>query len=316
MQHDNFSQSAAHTILTTCAGAKKEDRILIASDSHDRRVRYLSSVGEELGALVSIEQIDGEITREPTKELAKKMLDNEIIIFCVNEKRTLLWGHADARVAAVRNGGRVLFLTQDLDDTPAPGELERISARSQRLGDILETVSDVSVVTGAASQLEVKLAKRKSLRLSSLLSKPGSWGAVPDYAEAAVPPMETGSNGSLQVDGTIVGIGKVDSPVELKFENGRLRGISGGRVAKEFERLLSEYDDSARILCELGFGTNHLRSEIRGEFDDKKALGSLHIGLGDNHTFGGENRSSLHIDCLVSHPEVRFDGRIFDLMSL
>ena len=92
--------------------------------------------------------------------------------------------------------------------------------------------------------------------------------------------------------------------------------ISGGRVGAEFEKLLSQYDDSARVLCELGFGTNHLRRDVRGEFDDKKALGSVHIALGDNHTFGGENKSNLHIDCLMVEPQVHFDGKPFDLKSL
>ena len=85
-------------------------------------------------------------------------------------------------------------------------------------------------------------------------------------------------------------------------------------MGREFDRMLGE-EPSARVLCELGFGTNHLRKEIRGEFDDKKALGSVHIALGDNHTFGGENRSNLHVDCLVVRPQIWIDGKIFDVFK-
>ena len=289
---------------------------MIAFDSNDARVQKLSAAANELLTTVTTEEIRGQVTREPPQNVAKRMLENDITLFCVNEQRTLLWGHADAKVAAIKKGSRVLFLTQGIEDTPSPPDLHRIKERSHKLGDILERTSEVRLVTDGASQLDIRLARRKSLRLSSILSAPGSWGAIPDYAEAAMAPLETGSNGTIRINGMIVGIGKVDSPVDLRFEAGKLVKISGGRVASEFEKLLSEYDDSARVLCELGFGTNHLRREVRGEFDDKKALGSIHIALGDNHTFGGENRSNLHIDCLVVDPQVYFDGKAFDLKSL
>ncbi|HXQ92319.1 MAG TPA: aminopeptidase, partial [Nitrososphaerales archaeon] len=182
-------------------------------------------------------------------------------------------------------------------------------------GDILEKAKEITLLTEGNSRLDMKLAGRKSLRLSSILSSPGNWGAVPDYAEAAVAPLETGSTGKLRVNGMIVSLGKVDYPVDLKFVSGKLVKIDGKRTASDFEKLLGN-DPTARILCELGFGTNHLRRDLRGEFDDKKALGSVHIALGDNHTFGGENRSALHIDCLVVKPTVLIDGAALDLMSV
>ena len=120
---------------------------------------------------------------------------------------------------------------------------------------------------------------------------------------------------SLDVDGIIVGLGKVNSPISLHFDSGRLTRISGGEMGSAFDRMLGE-EPSARVLCELGFGTNHLRKEIRGEFDDKKALGSVHVAMGDNHTFGGENRSSLHIDCLVVRPEIWIDDKLFDVSNV
>ncbi|MDA4112147.1 MAG: aminopeptidase, partial [Thaumarchaeota archaeon] len=208
-----------------------------------------------------------------------------------------------------------LFLTQPLDSTPDSQQLNSIRNRSHKLGNILEGASKITLLTEGDARLDVELAGRKSLRLSSILSAPGSWGAVPDYAEAAVAPLETGANGNLRVNGMIVGLGKVDAPVDLKFESGRLVKIEGMRTASDFEKFLGD-DPSARILCELGFGTNHLRKDVRGEFDDKKALGSAHVALGDNHTFGGENRSSLHIDCLVVRPTVLIDDKPFDLMSI
>ena len=316
---ENISGSireAVETILSVCAGLKPGEKLLVAFDSEDKRVDSIALSAREHGASVTTSRISGEITREPPSSISSKMLENDVTLFCVSEQRTLLWGHADAKVAACNNGSRVLFLTQPLEDTPNAQELSMMKARSNRLGDLLENVSKIKLITGPDKELEIDLAKRKSLRLSSILTAPGSWGAVPDYSEAAVAPLETGSNGKLRVNGMIVGIGKVDAPVDLSFESGKLIEIEGGKVAREFKKLLSNYDESTRVLCELGFGTNHLRRDVRGEFDDKKALGSIHIALGDNHTFGGLNRSTLHIDCLMVAPKVYFDGELLDLNLL
>jgi leucyl aminopeptidase (aminopeptidase T) len=312
-----LARQGAETLLTFCAGVKPGEKILIAYDqSDDSQSRMLSEGASKLGAVPSMVEISGPVTREPPPSLAKSMLENSVTIFCVNEQRTLLWGHANAKVNALKNGGRVLFLTQALESTPDPSSLEKIRDRSDRLANILESASKVRLETGKRpSTLELKLAGRRALRLSSILDKPGSWGAIPDYAEAAVAPLENESQGELEVDGIIVGLGKVNSPISLRFDSGRLTRISDGEMANAFDKMLGE-EPSARVLCELGFGTNHLRKEIKGEFDDKKALGSVHIAMGDNHTFGGENRSSLHIDCLVVQPEIWIDDKLFDVYDV
>ena len=315
-EHEGRIRECAGTILSVCAGIKKGESVLLVTDSpgSDTRPSILAAQAGAMGAKVAIMALGVDVTREPPEEISRTMLQNDVTVFCVNEARTLLWGHADAKVAAIRKGGRVLFLTQPIESTPSADELRAIRDRSLRLADVLEKASKVTLLTDGY-RLDLKLGGRRALRLSSILSDAGSWGAVPDYAEAGVAPLENETNGDLRVDGIIVGLGRVVEPVDLHFESGRLVTISGGETGKAFERMLGS-ESSARVLCELGFGTNHLRKEIRGEFDDKKALGTVHIAMGDNHTFGGTNRSTLHIDCLVTKPEVMIDDRPFVLSSV
>jgi aminopeptidase len=309
--------AGAVTLLNICAGIKNGEKLVIVSDRpEDRSLEILIQKARNFGAAVSFEKISGPVTREPPAKAFALMLENDVVLFCVNEDRTLMWGHSDAKVEALARGGRVLFLTQSIDSTPGAESLEVIKSRSNRMAELLERSSKVTLLTGDNFRLELKLAGRNALRLSSILQTPGSWGAVPDYAEAAVAPLENWSSGDFQVDAMIVGLGKAIIPVDLHFENGKLTGISDSPLGKKFEDFLGKYDSTARVLCELGFGTNHLRSEVRGEFDDKKALGSVHLAMGDNHTFGGENRSNIHIDCLATRPKILIDDRPFDIMKL
>jgi leucyl aminopeptidase (aminopeptidase T) len=315
--HHNSSREGAKTILSVCAGVRKNDRLLIAFDSSgEAEAQVIDSMAREIGAIVKCEKILEDLTREPPETVAEAMLENDVTIFSVDEKSTSMWGHADAKSVACQRGHRVLFLTQRLEETPPPLDLYEISKQSARLGDILERVKEVRLVTGNGSELKLKLGGRKALRLSSILTRSGSWGAIPDYGEAGIAPLETESNGVFSADSMIVGFGKVDQPVELEFRNGNLTRIGGGRTASDFERYVGQYGDSARVLCEIGFGTNHLRHEVRGEFDDKKILGAVHIALGDNHTFGGANRADLHVDCMALSPAVYFDNQKFDFAEL
>lgn len=305
-------------ILKTCAGLNKGDHLLIVYDPEcdDESIRSVTSSAKNLGVIVEEEKIFGEVTREPPNKVASKMLEREVTLFCVNEKRTAIWGHSDAKANACKSGGRVLFLTQKINTTPSSQELLTIMRRSQRLGDLLEKTSTITIVSDHRFELTMKLKGRKALRLSSILTAPGSWGAVPDYSEAGIAPLEEESSGSFHADGMIVGLGRVDEPVDLDFKQGNLVRISGKKTADEFRKLIYSYPESARVLCEIGFGTNHLRKAVNGEFDDKKILGAVHIAMGDNHTFGGNNRADLHIDCMSIQPQVYFDGRKIEFSSL
>jgi aminopeptidase len=311
------AREGAKTILSVCAGIKKDDRLLIVFDSiWQAEAEVIDSVAREMGAVVEYEKITEDVRREPPETVAAAMLENDVTIFSVDEKKTSLWGHADAKSAACNKGNRVLFLTQRLRETPAPSDLYEISNRSATLGNILEHVKKMRLVTGNGSELNLALAGRKALRLSSILVARGSWGAIPDYGEAGIAPLESESDGVFSIDSMIVGFGKVDQPVELEFIAGKLRRIGGGRTASDFQRYIRQYPESARVLCEIGFGTNHLRHDVRGEFDDKKILGAVHIALGDNHTFGGASRADFHVDCLAISPEVYFDNQKFDFAEL
>jgi len=43
---------------------------------------------------------------------------------------------------------------------------------------------------------------------------------------------------------------------------------------------------------------------------DEKIMGSIHIALGDNKDFGGQNDSSLHWDLVMMHPTVTVDDTV------
>lgn len=43
--------------------------------------------------------------------------------------------------------------------------------------------------------------------------------------------------------------------------------------------------------------------------EDEKALGTVHIAIGDNKSFGGKVEASVHLDGIMKNPILVIDGR-------
>ncbi|PSN97431.1 hypothetical protein B9Q11_04210 [Candidatus Marsarchaeota G2 archaeon ECH_B_SAG-F08] len=288
----------AKVIITYCLGVEKEEKSLIVYDEpNQEKARIIKKAFELLGYPSP--------TLSPYNRL--QTIEHDVVIFCVSERLTLALGHSDLKHEVCSRGGRVGFVTQPLENTPSVQEIERIAKRTKFLAEKLEKAEGLTISTRGHS-LRLYTKGRKPIAITSLIRNAGEWGALPDYAEVAIAPVEHESFGEFYVDCLIVGLGKPENGLLITFENGRVASLKNGEIGRALERLISS-DDDAHELAEVGFGTNHLRRTPKGEFDDKKILGSVHIALGDNHTIGGILRSKVHVDCLSINSEVWVSGK-------
>jgi leucyl aminopeptidase (aminopeptidase T) len=143
----------------------------------------------------------------------------------------------------------------------------------------------------------------------SALNNPGESGPIPDFAEAALAPIEGSAEGVVVIDGSIASLGLVRAPVVLKIKEGRVTEISGREEAQNLRNLLKNTDANSNCVAELGVGTVS-RGKVIGAPDDKRILGTGHIGLGDNRFGGGNIASDLHIDSVFMNMTLELDGRI------
>lgn len=304
------SRRHALTLLETCLGVGGAETLLVVCDAPHRGVlKPFRDAARAIGLRRLDEHlyVDGDTLRGVLPSY-------EVVIFCVSDALTLSLGHSDARLQACRSGSRVAFLTQPLESTPPPGEIFKVAKATNTLRDRLRGARKLAINT-SSSELVVDVSGRDPLALTSLVTRPGAWGAVPDYAEVALAPIESSPNGSFVIDACVVGLGALKERLTLFFENGRLKLEGSNLVGESLSRMMAR-EPGLNVLSEVGFGTNRMRREFRREFDDKKALGSAHLGLGDNHTIGGVNRSSLHLDCLAKMCGLRVDGVPIDFQSL
>lgn len=179
---------------------------------------------------------------------------------------------------------------------------ERILRRFVRL---LTRAKRITVTNPAGTNLELNVHGRCGHGITGMCRRRGDATGVPDI-EAYIAPLEDSTNGSLIIDGSTSVTGLVKQPIRIDIEKGMARTISGGSEARRLLRILREARSRAAFrVAEFGIGLNPL-ARIRGAtIEDEATLGTVHVALGDNHRFGGENKAPIHIDMCSETPAHR-----------
>jgi leucyl aminopeptidase (aminopeptidase T) len=202
------------------------------------------------------------------------------------------------------------------------GELLRgeLSAPPPDLGETarallgrLEGTETVRIRGRAGTDLALRVDGRAWLT-DALPLEPGGFGNYPG-GEVYIAPHSDGADGVLVADLTVPYTvdGLVDEPVVLRFEGGRVRSIEGGRAADELRRLVEEAGEGADVIAELGIGLFPGLAPRGNVMLDEKAAGTAHVAIGRSTGHGGDNESSIHVDCVFSGPELEADGRRVEL---
>lgn len=102
----------------------------------------------------------------------------------------------------------------------------------------------------------------------------------------------------------------LSEPTRMTFEKGRVMHVEGGAGAEFLEKSFAQHGDAARVIAELGIGTNPLARLQGNIITDEKVLGTIHVAIGRNDFLGGKNIAATHIDGVVGLPTLEIDGKI------
>lgn len=190
-----------------------------------------------------------------------------------------------------------------------------LAKRSTGLAKIINKAECFEIKTSDGTHLSFSKKGRKALADTGLLTKPGSFSNLP-AGEVFLAPVEGTAHGRLVLEWAPMR--HLDSPVTLTIKNGSVADISGKDEYAETLRIkLSERKENGNI-AELGIGTNNAAKRPDNILESEKILGTIHVALGDNSSFGGKVQTPFHQDFVFFKPTVTLvhkDGSRKDILK-
>lgn len=296
-------------LLKDCLALKPKEQLLILTDDMKEDIaQNMYKAGKALGAttlLIKMPTME-KSGQEPPKAVAKAMSTSDVVV-CITEHSVT---HTKAKKTAAENGARIATMpgiTKEMFQMGAiTADYLEVENLTKKVTDVLSKGSKV-IIEKQGYKLQIDIEGRDGIESPGRYTEKGKSGNLPS-GEAYIAPVEGKSNGQILVDGSIVGIGKVDEPILLTIKDGLLINAEG-KDAKKWLNILGN-SKAARNLAEFGIGTNP-KAQLTGNIlEDEKILGTIHVAFGSNDTFGGKVNAGVHLDAVVLNPTVYVDGKL------
>lgn len=296
-----------------CYGVKRGESVLIVVDTSTP-----ASIGKSLfdaARNLGCEAIM--MTMLPRKRhgeeiplpIAEAMKNSDVVIAPTTYSLT----HTQARINACKAGARVASMPGITEKmmtfggmTAAYNEVNELAIQlNKRLGNVKE----IRVVTDSGTDITFDLEGCKWHLDTGLCHEKGCSSNLP-AGELYIAPKD--ANGVFVVDGSMSGFGLLDSPLEFTVRNRYVTDIKG-KKAEILKAMIDRVGEKARNIAEFGIGINPKAQLIGNVLEDEKVGGTVHIALGDNSTFGGDVVAGIHLDGIITEPELFVDGERFIL---
>ncbi|MDQ4145606.1 MAG: aminopeptidase [Actinomycetota bacterium] len=302
-------QGSIRTVVEDCLAIREGEQVLVLTDPAKLAIGTALVAGaRDLGAeAILIEMAERETHgSEPPSAVAAAMLECDVLIAPTAKSVS----HTEARRAACARGARAATMpdiTTEMLARTMSADFGAVRKRSQAVARVLSEGSEVGITSEKGSELTLSIEGRQGISDDGDLRAPGAFGNLP-AGEGFIAPVEGRTNGRLVIDGTIWPLGLLEKPLVFDFEDGYATAISGPG-SEQFEAALAPHGKEAFAVAELGVGTNEAAVLTGNVLEDEKILGTIHLALGDNHSFGGTVRVSSHQDGIVLSPTLTVDGK-------
>jgi leucyl aminopeptidase (aminopeptidase T) len=305
----------AKLLVETCARIKPDENVLVVADDEAFPIRIgtllvdlINSIGA-VGVLMIMKARPGAAT-EPPPGVAAAMKSVDAVMYMTNRHGM---AHTNAREEATAAGVRIYqmiavpedYLLRDITSA----DVELIKDRTLQLARKLTSARRAHITSPAGSDITMSLEGREALAIhpsSEIL------GGLPDFAEAAIAPVEGTAEGQLVIDVGILGWDYLlKEPLRCEIKAGRVVDVTGHEEdANRFRKIIST-DENASNIAELGMGTSHTVPRRYGASRRDAAIsGTIHIAVGRNNDMGGRTWSAVHHDGLLDCPTVELDGAV------
>ena len=306
-------KNSTRIVLETCMAVKPGEVVLIITDTnmHPSIASALYDRAVALGCdpiLMTMEprKVHGQ---EPTKAVAEAMSAADVVLAPTSKSLTHTQAKINANKAGVRTATLPGISLEMMESGGITADFLAIRDTAFELKSRLDSVNEVRITTDLGTDIVFNV-KGSDWRVDhGICHEPGSSSNLP-AGEVFVAPKS--GNGIFVVDGSMGGLGILDSPLTIKIEDGQATDITG-EGAGQFINMIDSVGPPGRNLAELGIGINPEAHLIGNVLEDEKVAGTVHVALGDNSAFGGNVVAGIHLDGIITGPTVYLDGKPMQL---
>lgn len=178
---------------------------------------------------------------------------------------------------------------------------KRMSQRISKIVSMVNKSETIEISTPNGTTITLSRQGRKVYADTGLITEPGSFSNLP-AGEVYLAPLEGTAEGLLVIEWAPTR--KLNKPIYLSVEKGMVVNVEGNEEYVDYLKGKFSEKKENRNIAELGIGTNDRASRPDNILEAEKILGTVHIALGDNSSFGGEVRTSFHQDFVFFEPTV------------
>jgi aminopeptidase len=308
-------QRCARVATEFCGHVRPGERVLIVTDTMRDQSVAEALMGAALAAraepVLTIMPTRRSTPQEPPGAVSAAMAQADIAYLYTTYSLT----HSAARVEAQKVGTRIITMpgvTEDGFLRTLSVDMDRLVRLTNGLSERVSRARTARVTTILGTDMQYQLEHPLAI-MDGVADKPGDLDAFPPGLFLSVPTMKRAS-GIAVVDGSITQIGRVSTPVTLRFEESRLVSIEGGNEATRLSVLLASLDDpNAYEFSAWGIGTNPGAALIGEDpsFEGERVHGWTHVSTGSSAALpGGTVRSKIHLDGIISTPTIYLDEEL------
>lgn len=303
-----IEQSALKAVFSSALKLKPNESCLILTDALKAPLaKQFFDYASKINSNVHFEVMGtlGGHGQEPLPQIAElmKKFDVELLV------TTVSLSHTNARREASSAGARIAsmpILTEEICNRCLDVDYDLIKENSDSLQKVLQSAKMIEVTSEAGTNIVFERGAREVFSSHGVLDSKSMWGNLPggevDFGPA-------NANGVYVVDGSLAGVGKLKSPLTFRVINGIVVEIEG-EGSEGVKGDLDKVGPKAYVVAELGIGTNPKAIVTGNILEDEKAIGTCHVAVGNNVSYGGSNGVPLHLDGLVLKPTIFVDGKM------
>ncbi len=306
-------KEGALVAIRDCMRVKTGEKVLIVTDTEKLPIgKALFEAAKNLKSeAMLIMMIPREKSGEEPPQVVAQAMKAVDVVLAPTEKSI---SHTQARKNACEAGARVATLPGILEEMISEGGLRadygEVERRAKELLSQLEGAKEAIVKSEKGTNLALDLTDRKWGTDTGICANPGDFSNLPG-GEVYISP--SNAQGVLLIDGSLSGLGLLQSPIKVTIKDGYAVSFDGKR-ADELERLVESAGEEGRNIAELGIGINPAAKLIGITLEDEKVAETLHVALGDDSTIGGDTQADVHLDGLITaSPRLIVDGKNIEL---